>query len=156
MRDKLRGYKVIIGGFGSDEYVAGLMNMIGELGLEDMVSMPGVVSDAEKYVFYQQADVFILPTLHENFGIVIAESLACGTPVITTKGAPWADVMTWNCGWWIERDVESLVYALNEFLELSDGQLEQMGRNGRRLVEEKYSSRQMAQKMLELYAFILH
>lgn len=151
LKDKLQGYKVVIGGFGSDEYVACLRHKIKELGVEDMVSMPGMVSDAGKYVFYQQADVFVLPTLHENFGIVVAEALACGTPVITTKGAPWADLVTWNCGWWIERDVESLVYTLNEFLELSEGQLEQMGRNGRRLVEEKYSSRKMAEEMLKLY-----
>lgn len=151
IRSRLRDYKVIIGGFGSDEYVDRLRKEITKLGLEDIVSMPGRVSDVEKYVLYQQADVFILPTLHENFGIVVAESLACGTPVITTKGAPWQDLQTWNCGWWIERNVGSLVYALNEFLELSEGQLEQMGRNGRRLIEKKYSSVQMARQMQALY-----
>src|SRR5262249_46787354 len=46
-----------------------------------------VAGDA-KVAAYQQADLFVLPTLNENFGITVAESLAAGTPVIATKGAP--------------------------------------------------------------------
>ena len=54
-----------------------------------------VVTDAhgeEKEAAFAWCDVFCLPTLSENFGIVIAEALARGKPVVTTDGAPaWAD-----------------------------------------------------------------
>ena len=77
------------------------------------------------------------------------------TPVITTKGAPWSDLGAWECGWWIERDVDALVEAMRGFLALTDDERERMGRNGRRLVEAKYSSGRMAGDMLGLYRCLL-
>ena len=59
------------------------------------VEFKGVVSEAEKEVAYQWCDVLILPTLSENFGLVIAEALERGKRVITTDGAPaWGDGFT--------------------------------------------------------------
>ena len=56
------------------------------------VEFRGVVSEAEKELAYQWCDVLVLPTLSENFGLVIAEALERGKRVITTDGAPaWGD-----------------------------------------------------------------
>lgn len=151
LEKELAGYRVIIAGTGEDGYVNSLKELVRDLNLEDMVSFPGGIYGNEKWELYQKADIFILPTLNENFGIVIAESLASGTPVITTKGAPWPELEEWNCGWWVERDVASFVRALDEFLKFSVEELEQMGRNGRRLVEARYSSRKVAEEMVRLY-----
>ena len=63
---------------------------------------------------YRKADFFVLPTLNENFGIVIAEALLCGTPVITCKGAPWNVLVDNHCGWWVERSVEDIADMLEE------------------------------------------
>ena len=59
----------------------------------------------EKSQAYRDADLFVLPTLDENFGMVVAESLANGTPVVCTKGAPWEGLKTYGCGWWIDHGV---------------------------------------------------
>lgn len=123
--------------------------------MEGIVHFVGWIYDKDKWNLIKESDIFVLPTYSENFGIVIAEALACGTPVITTKGAPWQDLETWNCGWWIERDVDSLVGALKEFLKLDEFELERMGRNGRQLVEEKYSSKVMADNMVRLYESLM-
>ena len=85
---------------------------------------------------------------------MVAESLACGTPVITTKGTPWQELETAGCGWWTEIGADALTAALRNFIALTDDELERMGRNGRRLVEEKYSSRKMAEDMVKLYTVI--
>lgn len=60
---------------------------------EDVVLyFAGPLFGDDKIKAYQDADLFVLPTLSENFGMVVPEALACGTPVITTKGAPWQEL----------------------------------------------------------------
>lgn len=155
LEKELFNYHVIIAGNGELTYVESLKSLVRRLNLGKTVVFTGAVYGDDKWSLYRKADVFVLPTLNENFGIVVAEALACGTPVITTKGAPWHDLETWKCGWWIDRDVDSLTNALREFLMLDEKELEEMGRNGRRLVEEKYSSKVMADKMAELYESLM-
>ena len=58
---------------------------------------------------------------------------------------------SYHCGWWTEIGTEATTKALKEFLQCTETQLEQMGKNGRKLIEEKYSSQKVAQDMVELY-----
>ncbi len=155
LKSELDTYEVIVAGEGDADYIDGLKAGTARAGLGGMVRFVGGVYGEKKWAVLRDADVLVLPTFSENFGIVVTEALACGTPVITTKGAPWSDLAAWECGWWIERDVDSLVEAMKGFLALTDDERERMGRNGRRLVEAKYSSRRMAGDMLGLYRHLL-
>ena len=149
------GYEVLMAGEGEQTYKEELMQLATRLGVDAQVHFIGGVYGNEKWKLFREADVFVLPTYSENFGIVVAEALASGTPVITTKGTPWQELETCSCGWWTEVGADAIVQALSDFLQKTDIELELMGRNGRHLVEEKYSSRKMAQDMLKLYAQIL-
>lgn len=151
LKDKLEDYVIEIAGEGEKEYIAQLKQKAKELQIESLVQFCGGVYGNQKWKLFQEADVFVLPTFSENFGIVVAEALACGTPVITTKGTPWKELGTTHCGWWTEIGTQPLADALNKFLQLSTQELEAMGRNGRKLIEQKYSSRKMAEDMVELY-----
>lgn len=154
LREKLKGYKVIIAGTpgdGEGNYVVHLQNLIKLYHLEDIVSMPGGVYNDEKWKLYQESDFFILPTLNENFGIVIAESLLTGTPVITCKGAPWPILEKEHCGWWVDRTVESIAKAIESAISKDETELEYMGRNGRRFVEAHYGSEKVAQQFVHMY-----
>ena len=73
-----------------------------ELGLDDQFVFTGALDDEKKWEAYGRADLFVLPTYSENFGIVVAEALWAGVPVITTKGTPWKDLEDHKCGWWID------------------------------------------------------
>lgn len=75
-----------------DGHLGEVQRKIKDLGLEADFTYLGDLSDVEKWTAYRRADVFVLPTYSENFGIVVAEALAAGVPVITTKGAPWSEL----------------------------------------------------------------
>ena len=151
LKDQLQGYTVNIAGEGDDRYIGELKSLAERLGVADMVHFIGGVYGNCKWELLRNADLFVLPTHSENFGIVVAEALASGTPVITTKGTPWQELEEYKCGWWTEIGTAPTFNALKDFLQCSEAELEEMGRNGRRLVEEKYSTRKVAAAMAELY-----
>ena len=151
LRNELHGYKILVAGEGDADYVEAMKRMICDRGLQDIVQLIGGVYGDEKWRLFQTSDFFVLPTHSENFGLAIAESLASGTPVITTMGTPWNDLNSSEAGAWIEIGTEPLVETLRIFLSLSTEKLEEMGRNGRRLIEEKYSANVMAQEIINVY-----
>lgn len=155
LRKELSEYNVIIAGEGEASYIETLRQRVADAGLEGVIKFAGGVYGAEKWKLFQTADFFVLPTASENFGLAIAESLASGTPVITTKGAPWHDIETSGCGAWIEIGTQPLVEAMRHMISCSEAELQQMGENGRRLIEQKYSANVMAERMMKLYDGVL-
>lgn len=151
LKDELDGYVVKIAGPGEESYINELKELAKRLRVDDRVEFVGSVFGDRKFDLYREADVFVLPTHSENFGIVVTEALACGTPVITTKGTPWEELETYHCGWWTEIGSKPTVKALRDFLALTEKELERMGQNGRRLVERKYSCQRIAQEFMEMY-----
>jgi glycosyltransferase involved in cell wall biosynthesis len=150
------GWRAVIAG--PDE--AGHQHIIEELirarGLADQFSFIGPVKDADKWSLYRGADLFVLPTFSENFGLVIAEALAAGLPVITTKGTPWRELLAHHCGWWIDLSTENLAAALREAMRLSDSERNDMGQRGRKLIEQKYSWASIGEQMESFYHWLLH
>lgn len=151
LKEEFKGGQVVIAGEGDENYLFQLSQKVKEEGLSDIIRFTGGVYGDEKWKFFRKADLFVLPTYSENFGIVVVEALACGTPVITTQGAPWKELEERKCGWWTEIGTQPLVNALKQYLAMDADQLEQMGKRGSELVIEKYSSDTMASDMQELY-----
>ena len=119
------------------------------------ISFLGPLNDKEKWLEYVNADLFVLPTYSENFGVVVAEAMAAGLPVITTKGAPWKMLEDKQCGWWIDIDVEPLVEAMKEAMGLSDGEREKIGEIAQKLAYENFSWNKIAKEMNQVYDYIL-
>lgn len=119
------------------------------------VSLVGPQYGADKWKFLETAEVMILPTYSENFGIVVAEALAFGIPVITTQGAPWAELETEQCGWWIDLSVANIVQALTEVINCTPEELAIMGERGRKLIERKYDIRKVAEDVKKMYDWML-
>lgn len=137
------------------EYEAKVKARVNELGLVDQFVFTGALNDDEKWKVYAHADLFVLPTYSENFGIVVAEALWAGVPVITTKGTPWQELEQYYCGWWIDVGVESLENALKAVTALDDTTLRAMGMRGRELIDEKYTWFAAASKMIEGYESVI-
>lgn len=150
-----KNWEVDIVGNGDTKYIESLKKLIITNQLGKQIHIKAPVFGQDKIKTYQNADLFVLSTYSENFGIVVAEALACKVPVITTKGTPWEDLLINKCGDWIDIGVEPLVKSLSKFLNKGPEDLQAMGANGRKLIEQKYSMEAVAQDMLALYQWIL-
>lgn len=115
----------------------------------------GSVDGAAKQRLLAQASVFVLPSYSENFGVVVAESLMAGVPVITTHGTPWELLASERCGWWIPMEPAALRTTLREAIATPAEELAAMGARGRALVERQFSWPQIAAQMAEVYRWVL-
>lgn len=149
-------WQINIAGTGEESYLNELKSLVNEKGLEHQINFIGEQYGGNKISTYHNADIFILPTHSENFGIVVAEALACGVPVITTKGAPWEELLTNKAGWWINVGEESLTNCLNKVLLYSREELQFYGNNGRNLIIQKYSIKSASKNMKDTYSWILN
>jgi len=109
----------------------------------------------QKWQAYADADLFILPSYSENFGMSVAEALASGTPAIVTKGAPWEGLLANEAGWWVETDFNALVACLEVALSKSMNELSLMGKRGREWMIRDYSWGKIGSKMAKTYDWLL-
>ena len=94
-------WRMVVAGPDEGNYLAEVETAVQRAGLERNFDFVGPVAGAAKEKLYREADLFILPTFSENFGMVVTEALSYGVPVITTKGAPWKGLVDHRCGWWL-------------------------------------------------------
>ena len=93
--------------------------MAHELKLGESVRFVGPLYDQSKWQAYRDADVFVLPSLNENFGNTAAESAACGTPVIVTDRCGIAPFVG-QAGVVVSHDSGQLELALGQLLDDPD------------------------------------
>jgi glycosyltransferase involved in cell wall biosynthesis len=113
------------------------------------------VYGVEKESLMASADLFVLSSLSENFGLTVAESLALGVPVIATKGTPWEGLNEFGCGWWIDHGQQSLSTALSEAILMSTQERRAMGARGREWMARDFSWRKVAEIYVEAYSWLL-
>ena len=146
---------LVIAGNDDSNHLPVIERKISEHGLGERVVIAGPLFGEAKEAAYRNADLFVLPSYSENFGIVVAEALGFGVPVLTTTGCPWQELKTHKCGWWVEPTPAGIETALNEALKTTNEELSSMGRRGRRLVEKNYQWPGIAERMLEFYDWLL-
>ena len=146
-----RGAVLVLAGSDLIGYRKDIERMIKELGLEDSVVITGEVAGEEKDCLVANADVFVLPSYSENFGIVVAEAMAWGRPVIASTGTPWQEVPDVGAGWWVKPEEDALAQALYEALGKRRKELDAMGGKGRALVERSYTWSAPAERLTKAY-----
>jgi glycosyltransferase involved in cell wall biosynthesis len=110
-----------------------LVEIIDQNKLEDKVFFVGEVSGEDKITFLANADLFVLPSITENFGNVYIESLAAGTPIVASTGTPWSKVEYADCGKWVNNSVDDTSLAMLEMLKKDR---ETMKENSRKFAKE--------------------
>ena len=125
-------------------------------GLSDVVEFLGAVGDAGKRDLFTSADLLVLPSHSESFGMVIGEALANGVPVLTTTAVPWPDLEASECGWRVNPTVDGVCGGLERATNLSSDVLRGMGRKGKDLVARSYQWSSIAVQMKIVYEGIMH
>ena len=147
-------WELVLAGPDEGGHLTQVQKKIARLGLQDSVQYLGSVEDHQKDTVYQSADLFILPSLTENFGVVVAEALSYGLPVITTKGTPWSALEENNCGWWVEPSANGLLGALRDATTKEPEKLHSMGKFGIEYAKN-YDWSAIAKNMADVYRWML-
>lgn len=136
-------------GTGDETYKRELIQRAEGLGLlGNSVHFAGHVDSEEKKNAFLEANVCVVPSHSENFAMVVAEALSYGVPVIASKGTPWQEIETHQCGLWVENAPESLADAIKLIREMD---LSQMGYNGWCWMRQDYTWESVAKKMIAVY-----
>ncbi|MDO8137758.1 MAG: glycosyltransferase, partial [Candidatus Brocadiales bacterium] len=93
LRDYPSTNLLLIGEARRGETLAGLKELIQRLALEDSVNFLGKIDNAKLPLYYNAADVFVLPSLTEGLGLVLVEAAACNCPIIGTRVGGVVDLM---------------------------------------------------------------
>jgi glycosyltransferase involved in cell wall biosynthesis len=140
--------RLVVCGKGDEEYERALHRLASDLQLEEQVEFRGHVEGEAKRQAFLDADLSVVPSHTENFGMVVVEALAYGVPVVASKGTPWQGLEAKGCGLWVDNSPESLAEAI---ASMSGKDLAAMGRRGREWMEAEYSWESIARRMMVLY-----
>lgn len=136
--------RLMLYGDGDASYVASLRAFAVEHRVADVVVFKGHANKPAKTQAFLDADLLVLPSFSENFGMVVAESLAHGVPVVVSKGVPWAGVEERGCGRWVGHSPAELSAAIES---LRNCDLAAMGAAGRVWMQEDFDWHQLAARM---------
>ncbi len=143
--------ELLVAGTGEPSYERTLHEHARRLGLDDRCRFLGFMGGAEKVRLLAEADLFVVPTLHENFGFVLLESLAAGTAVLTTREANTSpEILAADAGRVAERTPEAMAEAIAGLLA-DPAELQAMGRRGRAWVLEAFGGDRGVQRFVDLY-----
>ncbi len=148
--------RLVIAGEGEGAYVQDLKNQAEQLGLQNAVSWVGFVDGERKSALWTGADIFVLPSYSENFGVVLVEAMAAGVPIVTTDGVALHDVvLKTSAGLVVPTNaVDPLVDALRQLVN-DPYERQAMGARGRQAAVDYFSLDQVGRKLYETYSRIL-
>ena len=145
------GWKLLIVGPGADSYRAHVHMLINRLKAQDSIAIQQEISDDEKWQYYVDSDVFILPSFNENFGIVIAEALAAGVPTIASTKTPWKEIESHGFGWWVSNDIPTLTATIRTAVSTTVEERRLMGGKASEWIRANYSWKAAAQQLVHFY-----
>ncbi|HEY9123426.1 MAG TPA: glycosyltransferase, partial [Bacteroidales bacterium] len=146
VKEKYNQATLLIAGHDDGELTK-LQLLCKELNICDSVFFTGNLEGKDKIDFLACADLFVLPSHTENFGLVYAEALAAGTPIVASTNTPWEEVEDAGCGRWVPNTVED---TTNAMLDLLSRDREQLRQNALKYVQ-KYDWKNIAKQFKKLY-----
>ncbi|MGK7932486.1 MAG: hormogonium polysaccharide biosynthesis glycosyltransferase HpsP [Microcystaceae cyanobacterium] len=133
------------------QYENKIIQQVKDSKLGERTTITGFIKGELKLGLLQDADLFVLPSYYENFGIAVAEAMAMQTPVVISDQVHiWEEIQQASGGWICQCNVPSLTDSLITALD-NDDSLKQRGINAKRLVDEQYNWSAIAQQVIKVY-----
>ena len=150
-----KGYQLHLCGNGEENYIFKIKGLIAESGLTDSIKYLGPIFSNDKWKKYESSHLFVLPSYSENFGIVIAEALMSGLPIITSHSAPWKILKEKEIGWSIDNDCVQLSSAISNYINLNIEQKFRLNSLTRSYSEASFDWGNVVNDYLECYRWVL-
>ena len=149
-------FHLVLAGPGETEYGARVRDIARRLGIEERIEWTGMLTGDLKWGAFHAAEAFVLPSHQENFGISVAESLACGTPVlISNKVNIWREIEEDEAGLVETDDLAGTVRLLERWGRLDERQRTAMRRAARTCFEKRFEIGRAAEKLRDTLAAVV-
>jgi glycosyltransferase involved in cell wall biosynthesis len=120
------------------------------LGIADRIVWTGMLRDSMKWSAFAAAEVFALPSHQENFGIAVAESLACGVPVLISREVNiWREIEASQAGLIAPDTLEGTTSLLTRWQQFPESERRAMQRNARQCFQQHFDIEHSAARLLE-------
>ena len=143
--------QLVIAGPDQTGWAPELQSQAKKLSIGDRITWPGMLQDELKWGAFYAAEVFVLPSHQENFGIVVAEALACGKPVlISNKVNIWREIEADGVGL-VENDTKSGTdNLLQRWLNMSSEEFSTMQKKTIPCFESRFHVQRAAERLIEI------
>ncbi|MGC9000732.1 glycosyltransferase family 4 protein [Caldisericum sp.] len=135
--DKFPELKFVIAGRKLDGFEQ-VVDEVKRLSLSNNFIFPGKISNDEKIEYFRRSLIYLQPTLHEGFGLAIAEAMSCGVPVVTSKVGAVEEVVG-NCGIYVDSNNENEISNAVISLLINPELRGEMGKCARERIVENFS-----------------
>ena len=131
---------------------AQLQNQARTAGIEDRVTWTGMLEGDLKWGAFRAAEVFVLPSHQENFGMAVAEAMACECPVlISNKVNIWREIQADGAGLIAEDNLEGTISLLTQWLSKSPDEQKEMRQNAQRCFYERFELTRSLKKLAGIF-----
>ena len=150
-----RNWVLTIAGWDQGGHEQQLKRLVLELGLADSVHFVGAKFGSDKDNLLAESDAFILPSYSEGLPVAVLEAWSYGLPVLITPACNIPEGYACHAAVQIQPEVEAIERGLLELIAMTDSQRQNMGMQGRRLVEEQFTWDRAARDMVAVYRWVL-
>jgi glycosyltransferase involved in cell wall biosynthesis len=155
LKSEAANWILVIAGYDLEGYEPEVRRLITELNLDEQVLFIGPLYGEEKDDAFAAAEVFVLPSRSEGSPMIVLEAMAAGLPIVTTKAAPWTQLLKHGCGWWSEISTEGIAESLTDVFTHNAQYLSDKGDRARKLVAAEYTWSAAASRTSELYTWLV-
>jgi glycosyltransferase involved in cell wall biosynthesis len=146
---------LVLAGPDNEGYGGKVREWLRREGMLSRTTFAGMITGQDKLDVLCDAELFVLPSYSENFGLAVVEAMAAGLPVVISNRVNiWREILEARAGLVVSCDAKELADAVDQLL-LNPAVAEKMGCRGRAIVEDKFGWDRVAPRMIELYRQVL-